>query len=677
MSHNRLAKETSPYLLQHRDNPVHWWAWGPEALAEAIATGKPILLSVGYAACHWCHVMAHESFEDEATAELMNASFVCIKVDREERPDIDTIYMTALHATGQQGGWPLTMFLTPDARPFWGGTYFPPEDRYGRPSFRRVLTEIARIFRDEPDKAEGNARQLMSRLQAERPQEHRGRLSEEGLKDLATRLETAVDPVHGGLAGAPKFPQFSIFWFLWRAGLRYDLVSARKAVIRTLMNICQGGICDHLGGGFARYSVDERWLVPHFEKMLYDNALLLQLLVEAWKETKSELFQQRIEETAAFVAIEMRAPDGGFAASWDADSEGEEGKFYVWTPAEIEAVLGPEDAAQFCRIYDITPDGNFEGHNIPNRLAKLDLEDLATEERLVGLRAKLFAHREKRVKPGFDDKVLADWNGLMIAALAEAGFAFDDAKMLELAAEGYEDACRLLRRDDGRLWHAYRAGQAKAPATAADYANMIWGALTLHKVTGNAAYLADAKAWTAILDRHYWSPSGGYAFTADDTSDVIVRTRTGHDDATPNANGTMVTNLMQLFLLTGEDAYRARAEAIVDAFLTGIVTAPHGHTGLLAGSIDAIAPQHVVVVGNQGAEALVEVLRETSLPGAVVQCVAAGTRFPEGTPLAGKGSAPDGTAQAYVCAGPQCSLPITESDDLRRLLRELRHARTA
>ena len=676
MSHNRLGKETSPYLLQHKDNPVHWWAWGPEALAEAKATGKPILLSVGYAACHWCHVMVHESFEDDATAVLMNQHFVCIKVDREERPDIDTIYMTALHATGQQGGWPLTMFLTPDARPFWGGTYFPPEDRYGRPSFKRVLTEIARIFREEPEKAEGNADQLMTRLKAERPQEHRGRVSEEGFKDLAIRLETAVDPVHGGLQGAPKFPQFSVFWFLWRAGIRYDLATTRKAVIRTLTNICQGGIYDHLGGGFARYSVDERWLVPHFEKMLYDNALLLQLLVETWKETKSELFRQRIEETVSFVAIEMRAPDGGFAASWDADSEGEEGKFYVWRPDEIAQVLGPEDAALFCRLYEITPQGNFEGHSIPNRLAKLDLEDFETEERLAGMRAKLFAEREKRVKPGFDDKVLADWNGLMIAALAEAGFAFDDAKMLELAETRYDEVRGLLGREDGRLWHAYRAGQSKAPATSADYANMIWAALALHKVTSTRSYLDTAKAWAAILDRHYWSTSGGYTFTADDTADVIVRTRAGHDDATPNANGTMVTNLMQLFLLTGDEGYRARADAIVDAFLTDIVTAPHGHTGLLAGSIDAIAPQQVAVVGQDGADDLLEVLRETSLPGAVVQCVATGANFPAGSPLAGKSAAPDGKAQAYICVGPQCSLPIVQPDELRQSLREQRVTRT-
>jgi hypothetical protein len=609
--------------------------------------------------------MAHESFEDAATAELMNRHFISIKVDREERPDIDTIYMTALHATGEQGGWPLTMFLTADARPFWGGTYFPPEDRYGRPSFRRVLAEIARVFTEEADKVEMNASALMARLNAERPQEHRGRVSKAGLKDFAERLVETVDPVHGGMQGAPKFPQFSFFWFLWRAGIRFGSEPAKQAVVRTLTNICQGGIYDHIGGGFARYSVDERWLVPHFEKMLYDNALLLQLLTEAWRETKSVLFRQRIEETVSFVFREMRAPDGGFAASWDADSEGEEGKFYVWTPDEIEAVLGAESADLFCRVYDITPGGNFEGHSIPNRLAKLALEDVETEKRLADMRAKLFAHRGARVKPGFDDKLLADWNGLMIAAIAAAGFAIDDDKMIEQVRPFYDAVKRLLGREDGRLWHAYRGGQAKAPASASDYANMISAALILYQVTSDAAYVVDAMSWTAILDRHYWASAGGYTFSADDTGDLIVRTRTGHDDATPNANGAMITNLVQLFLLTGDDGYRTRAEAIVDAFLSDIVAVPQAHTGLLAGSLDAILPQHIVIVGNKGAPALVDILREISLPGAVIQHLADTSHLPATSPLHGKSPAVGGDAQAFICVGPQCSLPLASAEALR------------
>ncbi len=337
--------------------------------------------------------------------------------------------------------------------------------------------------------------------------------------------------------------------------------------------------------------------------------------------------------------------------------------------------LVAEDAAFFCRIYDITADGNFEGHNNPNRLAKLALEDFETEKRLAELRAKLFAHREKRVKPGFDDKVLADWNGLMIAAIAQTGFAFNDQKMIGEVRPFYDAVKRLLGRGDGRLWHAYRAGVAKAPATSADYANMISAALALHQVTGEAGYLDDARTWTAILDRHYWAEAGGYAFTADDTDDLIVRTRAGHDDATPNANGTMIANLMQLFLLTGEEAYRARADAIVVAFLTEIVSVPQGHTGLLAGSMDAILPQHIAVIGTAGAPALIDVIRETSLPGAVVQHITDPSLTPITSPLYGKTAAEDGSVRAFVCLGPVCSLPLGTPEDLRTHLRSARHSK--
>ena len=375
MTRNRLADETSPYLLQHKDNPVHWWAWGPEALAAAKATNKPILLSVGYAACHWCHVMAHESFEDDETAAVMNALFVNIKVDREERPDIDAIYMAALHSLGERGGWPLTMFLSPNAQPFWGGTYFPKDNRYGRPGFVKVLTEIARIHADDPQRVAHNSKAIREALLERRPEAGpNARIDVAAISGIAKQLVKAVDPVHGGLQGAPKFPQYNVFWLLWQAGIRFDLPECREAVLVTLRNICQGGIYDHIGGGFARYSVDERWLVPHFEKMLYDNALLLMLLTEAWRETQEGLFSVRIAEVNNWLLREMRTTDGAFASSYDADSEGEEGKFYVWTPDEVREVLGEADASLICRILDITDGGNFEAKSIPNRLAKLELK---------------------------------------------------------------------------------------------------------------------------------------------------------------------------------------------------------------------------------------------------------------------------------------------------------------
>src|SRR5512145_3568996 len=373
MSENRLARETSPYLLQHKDNPVHWWAWGPEALAEAKRTGRPILLSVGYAACHWCHVMAHESFEDAATAAEMNELFVNIKVDREERPDIDAIYMRALHSLGEQGGWPLTMFLDSEARPFWGGTYFPPEPRFGRPSFRKVLAEVARIYREEPDKVAHNAGRLVRALSEREGGGGAVNLNDATLADLTGRMVNAVDMARGGLAGAPKFPQWSFFWLLWRGAIRYGDHQALSAVDVTLTNICQGGIYDHLGGGFARYSVDERWLVPHFEKMLYDNALLVDLMTEVWRETGNDLYKARIAETVGWLKREMIAEGGGFAASLDADSEGEEGRFYVWSRREIAEVLGEADAALFCAVYDVMEEGNWEGRVILNRLGSLEL----------------------------------------------------------------------------------------------------------------------------------------------------------------------------------------------------------------------------------------------------------------------------------------------------------------
>jgi hypothetical protein len=672
MSTNRLANETSPYLLQHKDNPVHWWAWGPEALAEAKQSGRPILLSVGYAACHWCHVMAHESFEDEATAALMNELFVNIKVDREERPDIDAIYMGALHRLDEPGGWPLTMFLDADARPFWGGTYFPPEPRWGKPSFQHVLKEVARIFRDDPGKVAHNAKIVTDMLKPEASRGARVRFSDELLSDFTGRLVGAVDKVHGGLQGAPKFPQWNFFWLLWRGAIRFGNADARAAVERTLVHICQGGIYDHLGGGFARYSVDERWLAPHFEKMLYDNALLIDLMTEVFRETSNPLFKTRIAETVAWLQREMIADGGGFAASLDADSEGEEGKFYVWQEDEIASVLGVEDAQTFGAIYDVSAGGNWEGHTILNRLHTLDLGSDEDETRLAAMRAKLLAHRGSRVRPGWDDKVLADWNGLMIAALSHAARVFDRPEWLELAKTAFAFVENRMAAS-GRLIHSFRGGRGAAPATASDYANMIWGALRLYQATNDAKYLTSALAWLAMLDRHYWDEAsgGGYATTADDTPDVIVRMKTAQDDAVPSANAIMVANLAQLFLLTGATSHLDRAQAILNGFAGDLERSLVGHTGLLAAAFDLLAPQQVVVVGGskQGSErALAEALFGLSLPGAVQHVIDDATQMPASPALADK-STIDGAATAYVCLGTQCSLPIHDADVLKAALR--------
>src|SRR5690242_2676866 len=417
---NRLAQETSPYLLQHKHNPVDWWPWGPAALAEAQRSNKPILLSVGYAACHWCHVMAHESFEDDETARVMNDLFINIKVDREERPDIDQIYMSALHLMGEHGGWPLTMFLTPKGEPFWGGTYFPKTSRYGKPAFVDVLVNVARIFRDDPKAIEQNRSALMARLAEEARPAGRVVIGRGELDRAAQQLGGIIDPVHGGTRGAPKFPQPMLLEFLWRAGQRSGEARYFNAVELTLERICQGGIYDHVGGGFSRYSVDERWLTPHFEKMLYDNAQLLELIALAHQRSGKPIYRTRAQETVAWLKREMTTPEGAFCASLDADSEGEEGKFYVWSLAEITDILGEDDAAFFAAHYDVTLGGNFEGHNILNRLKHLP-RSMDDEKKLARMREKLLATRAQRVRPGLDDKVLADWNGLMIAALVNAG----------------------------------------------------------------------------------------------------------------------------------------------------------------------------------------------------------------------------------------------------------------
>ena len=467
--------------------------------------------------------------------------------------------------------------------------------------------------------------------------------------------------MNGGIRGAPKFPQTQFFGFLWRAGLRYGLTNPLDAVDLTLTHIAQGGIYDHLGGGFSRYSVDERWLVPHFEKMLYDNAQLVELMTEAWRERKSPLYAQRIAETVDWLLREMVTEGGGFAASLDADSEGEEGKFYVWSLAEIEEVLGAADARVLAEIYDVTAEGNFEGHTILNRLNAIELRDDKTERRLAEMRATLLERRAKRVRPGFDDKVLADWNGLMIAALANAAETFDRPDWLPAAERAFNFvSTRMTSR--GRLFHAYRAGEAKAPATANDYANMIKAALALASVTGKRDYIERAREWVDVLDRHYWAADlGGYYFVADDTNDLIVRPFSGQDEATPNANGVMVSNLIALYLWTGEERYATRAEATLRAFAGPMAENVLAHAGLLAGELDLIAPALIVLIVPEGGDAreLRRALSDVSLPGAVVQEVRGGEALPASSPAHGK-TAIDGKPTAYVCIGPQCSLPVTE-----------------
>jgi uncharacterized protein len=665
---NRLAAESSPYLLQHQSNPVDWWPWGPQALAEAERTNRPILLSVGYAACHWCHVMAHESFEDEATAAVMNELFVNIKVDREERPDIDQIYMSALHHLGEPGGWPLTMFLNSRGEPFWGGTYFPKTAQYGRAAFVDVLREVNRVFRDEPARIEQNRRALVAKLKHRAGTKSTVSIGPGELTNIAESIARATDPVHGGLRGAPKFPQASMLEFIWRAGLRSADERFPKTVQLALTQMSQGGIYDHLGGGYARYSVDEKWLVPHFEKMLYDNAQILDLLALDYAVTKNPLYRERAIETVHWLTSEMTVAGGGFASSLDADSEGEEGKFYVWSLAEIETALGVDDAVFFAAKYDVSAAGNFEGHNILNRLNGL-ADTPAEATRLAMLRNTLQQSRSKRVRPGLDDKVLADWNGLMIASLANAATAFVQPQWLEVATRAFAFVASSMTRGD-RLGHSFRAGGLVLPGLASDYAAMIRAALALHEATGDARWLAQALKWqTALHTHHADREHGGYFLTADDAEGLIVRPHATVDDAIPNHNGLIAQNLVRLTVLTGDDRFRAQADAMFEAILPRAADNLFGHLSLLNALDMRLTASEIVVIGHGAqAQALLDVARSAPHVNRIVLHAADGADLAGNHPAKAKLASTEGAA-AFVCRGQSCSLPISEPNVLTQLLR--------
>jgi uncharacterized protein YyaL (SSP411 family) len=663
---NKLGESTSPYLLQHRSNPVNWRIWGEDTLAEAKRDNKPILLSVGYAACHWCHVMAHESFEDEGIAALMNTLFVNIKIDREERPDLDTIYQQALALLGQQGGWPLTMFLMPDGRPFWGGTYFPKEARYGRPGFADVLNFVSGIYHKEPQKVTTNVTAIADAMQKLSTPKSGGEIPAALYDRIAERLLEEVDTEKGGIGSAPKFPQPAIFTLLWRAYKRSGRAEFRNAVDVTLTQMAQGGIYDHLGGGLSRYSTDADWLVPHFEKMLYDNAEFIGLLTLVWQETKNPLYEARVRETIDWVGAEMlTGPDQktnrAFAASLDADSEGEEGRFYVWNARQIEAALGDE-AAFFMAHYDVTQGGNWEGLTILNRAQKPSLLDEAGEERLLRARQSLLSARAERVRPGWDDKVLADWNGLMIAAMVEAGMVFAEPHWIDIARDAFAFVRRAMFKD-GRLYHSWRDGKLAHPATLDDHANLARAALALYEATAKVQYLDAARELTELLDTHFWDRAkGGYFMTADDTNDMVVRPKSASDNAVPNGNGVMVGVLARLFLLTGEARLEERARALVTTFSGELERNFFPLATYLNNAAFLAHALEVVIIGDHDAPetlALVEAVLRHSLPDRLLQVVPPDAALPQTHPAFGK-TRQNGRATAYLCRHRSCGLPITE-----------------
>lgn len=670
---NNLDRETSPYLHQHRDNPVHWQPWGAQTLAHAKAQDKPIMLSVGYAACHWCHVMAHESFENDAIADVMNDLFVNIKVDREERPDIDTIYQSALQLLGQQGGWPLTMFLTPDGEPFWGGTYFPGTPKYGRPGFTDVLVAVEDTFRNGKEKIDQNRLALQEALTRLSAKQGGGALPADLADTSADKLIQVVDLRYGGIGQAPKFPHVPDLDLLWRAHRKGRGDSFGRAVLTSADAMAEGGIYDHLGGGWARYSVDEIWLVPHFEKMLYDNSQLIEHYTRLWLGTGHDLYRRRVSETVAWLQREMMTNEGAFCSSLDADSDdgtghSEEGAFYVWSEDQIDDALG-KDAALFKKHYGVTAEGNWEGKTILNRLATGQPEP-EVEARLAVSRARLLEIRAPRPRPGLDDKVLADWNGLMIRALARAGAAFGQDDWIAMSRHAFDHVVAIMT-DGPRLKHSARDGRVLDVAMIDDYSHMADAALALLEITGDAALLDHARAWVATADAHYWDDqTGGYFFTADHAEALIVRTKTALDNATPSGNGTMVGVNARLWHLTGDTAYRDRAEAIATTFSADILANPLAHAVLIS-NLDLLNHAvQIAIIGERGdpaTQTLIAEVWKTGRQDTVLSVMSSDADLPTGHPATGKGQI-DGVATAYVCEGPVCSLPVNNPDDLGNLL---------
>ena len=700
-SSNRLIHEKSPYLLQHAHNPVDWYPWGQEAFAKAKDEHKPIFLSIGYSTCHWCHVMEHESFENAEIAELMNRWFVCIKVDREEHPDLDHVYMSAVTALTGQGGWPLTVFLTPDLKPFFGGTYFPPERRWNVPGMREVLPAIADAWRTKQHEILTSAEQLTQTLnQALTAEAARSTVTLDGLHTAFNQAAAAFDPSHGGFGDAPKFPRSPELSFLLHYWSRTRTAQALDMAATTLEHLARGGIHDHLGGGFHRYSTDGRWLVPHFEKMLYDQALLARAYLEAYQVTHRETFAETARDIFTYVLRDLVDPQGGFYSAEDADSDGEEGKFYVWTPSEITHVLGQEDAEVFNRFYGVTADGNFsaegarqplvegggqgpasggEPHasilNIEQPLedfAKLKGLDAATlAQRLARGRLRLLAARDQRIRPHRDDKILTSWNGLIIASLAYGASALDEPRYLEAARRAADFVLHSLVRD-GMLLRRFRDGDARYPGTLEDYAFFSYGLLELYEASGDPYDLAEAKRWAGhMLDRFWDNEGGGFFLRSHDEAPLIVRSKELYDGATLSGNSIATLVLLRLGRLTADQTLEARGRQALEAFAASVERAPFGYPQMLIAWDFSLGPvQEIVIAGNREDPRTTQMLQAIAhrfLPRTVTAFHPSG---PDGAAVEAlvpytKGQGPiDGSPAAYVCERFVCQLPTT---DLARL----------
>jgi len=656
---NRLGAATSPYLLQHKDNPVHWREWGQDAFADARRRDVPILLSVGYAACHWCHVMAHESFENEATAAFMNQHFVNVKVDREERPDVDAVYMAATTAMTGQGGWPMTVVLNPDGEPFFAGTYFPDQPRHGQLAFRQILEELSSAWNERRDEVLSVAANIVEHLRRPASLAGDGSIDEAVLEAAVETLAGEFDQSAAGFGTAPKFPPSMVLEFLLRHSARTGSAMAAQMVDATCRAMARGGIYDQLAGGFARYSVDRAWVVPHFEKMLYDNAQLLGLYTRWWRQTGDPLGSRIARETADFLLAELRTAEGGFASALDADTEGVEGKFYSWTPDQVVEAVGPEDGDWAASLFEVTGAGTFEHGSSTLQL----LSDPDDTERWVSVRQRLLERRSQRVYPARDDKVVAAWNGLAIASLAEAGRL--------LAAVGAADLLVRLHLRDGRLLRVSRAGVAGAPAgVLEDYGCVASGFLALLSVTGDSAWLGRAQALLDTALNHFAADDGGFHDTADDAEALVARPRDPGDNASPSGQSALVHALLTYAAMTGSGRHRDAAEAALRNVRGLAERVPRFAGWSLSAAEAAVAgPLEVAIVGVEGDPVRAEletVARASNSPGMVV-VVGAPSERPDVPLLEGRGLV-DGGAAAYVCRSMVCDRPVTTGAALRALL---------
>jgi len=662
---NKLIDETSPYLLQHSHNPVEWHPWGDEAFEKAKNEDKPLLVSIGYSACHWCHVMEHESFEDEATAKIQNEHFVNIKVDMEERPDVDKIYMSFVQITTGRGGWPMNVFVTPDKVPFFGGTYFPPAQRYGMPSWQQILLSIAEAWRDRRDELMRSANDILGELRRLSVTEFSTQGLDEDLSDIAFHsFVRTYDAKNGGWGGAPKFPQAMSMEFLLRYWKRTGSENALEMVKHTASKMASGGIYDQLGGGFHRYAVDAIWLVPHFEKMLYDNAQLVRIYLHLYQIRKDVFFKRVAVETLEYVKREMLDPSGGFYSSQDADSEGEEGKFFVWTPEEVAEVLGEKEAEEFCIYYGVTSEGNFEGNNILN-LRDLNLRDVDTlPSALDAARSKLFAAREARIKPFRDEKALTAWNGLMLAAFAEAAAVLNNDEYLEVAKRNADFLMGNLRTPD-RLLRTWKDGKAKLNGYIEDYANFADGLIELYQVSADEKYLAEAKRLADSMITEFWDEeNGGFYFTSNDHEELIVRNKDFFDNATPSGNSVAADVLFRLSKFYGEEKYEAFALTALRLASTQIKRFPSGFGRALSTlEFHLSNAKEIAIIGDRSGDLEREVWAEYR-PFKVVAVGDEGSALP----LLGNRIQVNKEPTAYVCENFVCQRPVTTVDELRELI---------